>query len=703
MSVDRGPAQALKYRAFISYRHKDKLWGDWLHKALESYRVPRELVGTPGKDGPIPQRIAPVFRDREDLAASVDLGTDIRNAIAASANLVVICSPGAVASKFVADEIIEFKRLGRSDRIFAIIVEGEPNAADPALECFPDALKFHLAPDGTLSTNRTEPIAADAREHADGKENAKLKLIAGLLGVGFDQLRRRELEAQRRRFRRFISVAATLVVIFAGLAGAAVWFGYRAEAERVRAEDNLDKARKTANGVVSDLAGEFRDAAGMQASLGRKILDRAKLLMDELGSQGEMTEARLRDRGKALGMLGRAVLDIGQIAPAETSLKESLRIWENVLALHSGDATAISEAAKAEHYLSWSAAARGDLAEERRLATKARDRVAPLVAAPDGTIDPIVLAEALEIAVVLDPAVTSADRAAKLTRLIALREDMALKDDKGDAAIRLTANYRFASQAASAGGDLAKALEFDNKGIALAEKLVAADPYDMRRQGNLASQYMGSAVEAFQRSEVILTKSRLKQAIDILERLIAIDPTNGQYRQLAASSLAMVNAIANLEGDTPGQEDSLQRVITTWRGLVQVDPRNVEARVELAGSLGQLANFYDGADRVPEQIAVLREQLKETEDTVALASNPETLAAEVDALIDLAYAVQSQDYTSEEAMQLLDRAEAILKPLLAASPEDHNLTGLQTLIETLRTLIGAHRNAAKEAEKTKEN
>jgi hypothetical protein len=35
----------LKYYAFISYSHQDKKWGDWLHKAIETYRVPKRLVG----------------------------------------------------------------------------------------------------------------------------------------------------------------------------------------------------------------------------------------------------------------------------------------------------------------------------------------------------------------------------------------------------------------------------------------------------------------------------------------------------------------------------------------------------------------------------------------------------------------------------------------------------------------------------------
>ena len=39
------PRKDYKYKAFISYSHQDKKWGDWLHRALETYRVPKGLVG----------------------------------------------------------------------------------------------------------------------------------------------------------------------------------------------------------------------------------------------------------------------------------------------------------------------------------------------------------------------------------------------------------------------------------------------------------------------------------------------------------------------------------------------------------------------------------------------------------------------------------------------------------------------------------
>ena len=63
-----------KYRAFISYSHADEEWARWLHKSLETYKVPKRLVGTETEFGPVPERIAPVFRDRDELATATSLG-----------------------------------------------------------------------------------------------------------------------------------------------------------------------------------------------------------------------------------------------------------------------------------------------------------------------------------------------------------------------------------------------------------------------------------------------------------------------------------------------------------------------------------------------------------------------------------------------------------------------------------------------------
>jgi len=121
-----------KYKAFISYSHKDKKWGSWLHRVLEAYRTPKHLV-----NADTPTRLVPVFRDREEFASSPDLPGQIRQALENSENLIVICSPSSAKSRWVNEEIETFKKLGRSNRIFSLIVDGDPGAVNTDLDCFP--------------------------------------------------------------------------------------------------------------------------------------------------------------------------------------------------------------------------------------------------------------------------------------------------------------------------------------------------------------------------------------------------------------------------------------------------------------------------------------------------------------------------------------------------------------------------------------
>ena len=83
----------VSYKAFISYSHQDESWAKWLHKALESYKVPRGLVSELRKSGSVPEKLYPVFRDRDELSSSADLGGNVQDALKHSESLIVICSP----------------------------------------------------------------------------------------------------------------------------------------------------------------------------------------------------------------------------------------------------------------------------------------------------------------------------------------------------------------------------------------------------------------------------------------------------------------------------------------------------------------------------------------------------------------------------------------------------------------------------------
>jgi tetratricopeptide (TPR) repeat protein len=199
------------YKAFISYSHRDESWARWLQHALESYRVPKRLVGKPGAFGPIPARLNPVFRDREDLSSASDLTSQIKNELDRSESLVVICSPAAAASPWVGEEIRYFRSLGKADRILALIVSGDPQVSNTADNCFPPAILESA--DGS----RHEPLAADARKYADGKRLALLKIVAGILGIRLDALRRRDAQRTTRNRLVYALLTLTLVSVLAWL------------------------------------------------------------------------------------------------------------------------------------------------------------------------------------------------------------------------------------------------------------------------------------------------------------------------------------------------------------------------------------------------------------------------------------------------------------------------------------------------------
>lgn len=224
----RNPVQAepdgFRYRAFLSYRTADQAAAKRLHEKLERYRVPKALVGKPGELGPVPPVVGRVFRDREELRTSDDIETIIAQELSNAQQLIVFCTPRAVdAEAWVGREIEIFRHRRPDGRIHAVIGEGEPPA------CFPRQL-LRLAPDGKLH----QPLAADMRPPGkggqDGEARAFIKIVASLVGVGFDDLWKRE---QRRRWQRL--AAASLAVMILGVAA---WMMYaRSEAFKAAAQN----------------------------------------------------------------------------------------------------------------------------------------------------------------------------------------------------------------------------------------------------------------------------------------------------------------------------------------------------------------------------------------------------------------------------------------------------------------------------------
>lgn len=279
--------ERFRYWAFISYSHLDQKYASWLHRALETYRVPGNFVGRKTRIGEIPKRLYPVFRDREELPTSADLGENIRSALRQSRFLIVVCSPHSAKSLWVNEEIKTFKAMGRESYVLLLIVDGEPNASDKpgiiAQECFAPALRFGIDAKGEPTSERTEPIAADTRPDKDGKRNALLKLIAGLLGIDYAILNDRE---KKRRIRKLMLYA----LVFLVLATAVTAVTYNVRTERGSLLTRLDESERMIKQLLDErlLDSEGRPIA---LQLTEDLRSRAEELIEKGNKKQQMIAA----------------------------------------------------------------------------------------------------------------------------------------------------------------------------------------------------------------------------------------------------------------------------------------------------------------------------------------------------------------------------------------------------------------------------
>ena len=194
-----GPGiEPYKFFVFISYRHTDIKAARWLQLLLETYSFP---VAIRQRKPDLPKRIK-VFRDKDELTSGI-LDEEIQKKLDESKYLVVICSPEAVKSKYVGDEIAYFRSKGRERQIIPFIIKGKPNSAE---ECYHPELK-----------KCGELLGIEVREeesafHAIRFHKAFIRLVGRLLDLDFGELWNR-----RRHLLIKLSSAAVLVLAAIGV------------------------------------------------------------------------------------------------------------------------------------------------------------------------------------------------------------------------------------------------------------------------------------------------------------------------------------------------------------------------------------------------------------------------------------------------------------------------------------------------------
>ena len=598
-----GAAGDMRYWAFLSYSHRDAAVAARLQQALETYRIPRSLIGQATPVGePAPTYLQPIFRDRDDLQASPDLKARVRAALAQSRYLIVICSPDAARSDWVNDEIVEFKRLHGDQRVLALIVAGEPFASERAAraddECFPAALRFdEVMPDSTLrrgdealppgSTVRrraAEPIAADLRPQGDGERLATLKLVAGMLGVGVDGLVRRDATRRNRRMAQVAFASFVGVIVMAGLTVMAV--NARNEAQRQRAQ-----AESLVEFMLTDLRKKLEPVGRLDIldALGGKALDYyASQRPDSLDASA------LSRRSRALHMIGDIREQRGQFDEALAAFQSASDTTAALLARSPHDETRIYDHAQSVFYVGALARERGDMAQAETQMLRYRDLADQLVALNPGNgkwqLETAYARQNLGVLQLeqrhLDAALDSFSREYETLQKLAMTESISPAD--------LADVEGWIGRTHDALGNLGKAIDVQR---ARAERMRQLPDISKDRQAQyqVANAHYALAKLYLQQGNADTAQEEGLQASALAEAMVGADPENLTWLSEATLDQLLLAEIDIAKGSKTEAMRILQIAEERGRHLAFAEPTAIQWQVQLRGRTLALETAANGS------------------------------------------------------------------------------------------------------------
>src|SRR5262249_49754019 len=158
-------------------------------------------------------------------------------ALDASAALLVLCSSASAKRPSVNEEVRQFRSRHPGRPVIPIIVD------DTVPENLPPALRGELAPYGMSAT----VVGPDLRASGDGKNLGLARVIAGLTGIGTDEILRRAEQARKRRQRFWASFAGLSLVLAVAVSGSAAFAWHELKTNAAL----LDATLKYATEIVS--------------------------------------------------------------------------------------------------------------------------------------------------------------------------------------------------------------------------------------------------------------------------------------------------------------------------------------------------------------------------------------------------------------------------------------------------------------------
>lgn len=503
-----------RFAAFLSYAHVDQAVADRLHKQIETYRLPKRLRAADGGEAAV--RLGSVFRDRADLAAADSLSDAIRAALAESGALIVLCSPAAVQSRWVNEEVRLFRVLNPGAPVLAAVVRGEPADAMPA----------------ALTEDGREPLAADLREEGDGRKLGFLKIVAALAGVPLDALIQRDAQ---RNLRRVMAVTVgALLALVAAVSMMTYAIQQRNEAQAQRAE--AERRRAQSEGLVEFMLTDLRERL---RGVGRIDIMRSAVgsALDSYGGDGAIGELHPDSQGQLARLLhavGEDALSAGNQNEARRAILRAHAITGDLLDEAPQDADRIFNHAQSEFW-----AGRLQLGEPgnatrrhwqsyRQMADRLRtveprsQRSLQELAYADGNLCSLQLMENRNGVTLCRAALASQRRLAE-----------ASPRDSG-VAITLANRLAWLADAMERSEGLGSGEPYRQEQLSIARRLSVQEPSNWELREFLVRALIASGSAANSAGDGVLAEQRFAEARGLLDRMQRHDPANRVWSDLAA-------------------------------------------------------------------------------------------------------------------------------------------------------------------------
>jgi tetratricopeptide (TPR) repeat protein len=464
-----------KYRAFLSYSHRDIGWAKWLHAWLEGFRFDKDLIGRETPLGTVPKTLRPIFRDREDFSGGHTLTDATVAALDASAALIVLCSPVAASRPAVNEEVRLFRSRHPDRPVIPVIVDGTwPDN-------FPTALRFELAAHGSVTDRPTTILGPDLRDAADGKTLSLAKAVAGLTGLGADDVFRRAERARRRRTRIWGAVAGFCLLLAVLASGSAIYAWQQLKTN----EAFLSATLKTATDIVNTAVAQAQKYNVPRAAT-LELLTKAEGLFDNMAQYGRPTPELQYQKAWMLIEFARNYAALGDSGKERSRAEEAYRLLAGL------------------------AAAKPDDIDYQRSLAAAYNEVGEVQMAQND----------------LAAALRSYGAGLAITRRLA-------QTDPGNGGWQrdLAVSYDGVGDAQVAQGDLTAALESYREGFAIRQRLAQANPGNATSQRDLAVSYdkIGDVQEA--KGDLAAALKFYRDGLAILQRLAQSDPGNAAWQR----------------------------------------------------------------------------------------------------------------------------------------------------------------------------